>query len=375
MMCIEAIDTTEDRGVTSRCRWLLAALVLLTQVGCHHLGPRTIMDDRVPYNQAVAESWKEQTLLNIVKLRYADTVMFSEISQIVSSYSMERSADVQFGMTPGSAPAIPTTDRLRALFNLRTRYSDRPTITYTPQVGSVFIRRLARPLPPNLVLFLLEAGYPANNILELTVDSINGVKNQSSSEFDTQPADPEFKWLVQVFRRAQLSRELSMRVELDDAKEQTTVLLLRSGEVEPGLEDELQMAKELLNLDVDSDEFTVVSGSVQSGPNEMAIQTRPILRVLSALAQYVQVPHKHLVDGSAFPVDLGDDVDDPPLFIHCSGQPPENCFAAVPYRGCWYWIDDCDARSKITFIYLFLLLAQAERDPGQTLPLVTIHAN
>ena len=374
-MCTESINTTENRRVSSRFRWLLAAFILFAQVGCTHLGPKTIVDDRVPYNQAVAESWKEQTLLNIVKMRYADTVLFSEVSQIVSSYSIDRSADVRFGMTPGSSPGISAADRLRGLFTLRARFSDRPTITYTPQDGSAYIRRLARPLPPNLVLFLVETGYPVNYIFELTVDSINGVKNRSSSELDTRPADPEFKWLLQVFRQAQLSRSLSMRVELDQTKEQTTVWLLKSGEVEPGLEDELRMAKELLSLDADTDEFTVVPGTVRTGPNQMAIQTRPILRVLSALAQYVQVPHKHLVDGSAIPVDLGDKVDDPPLFIHCSGQPPENCFAAVPYRGCWYWIDDCDSRSKITFSYLFILLAQAERDPGQTLPLVTIPAN
>jgi hypothetical protein len=225
------------------------------------------------------------------------------------------------------------------------------------------------------VLFLAEAGYPVDNVFELTVDSINGVKNRSSSGDDFRPADPQFSWLLQVLRRAQLSRGISMRVEDDPTEEDTTVMLLRTPELEPDLQEELRMAKELLKLDVDKHEFNVVSGSAQFAANEIAIQTRPILRILSVLSQFVQVPNKHFTDGSAHPIDLGDSIEAPPLTVYCSGEPPEDCYAAVPYRGCWYWVDDRDSRSKRTFIFLFFLLAQAEREPGETLPLVTIPAN
>ena len=167
-----------------------------------------------------------------------------------------------------------------------------------------------------------------------------------------------------------------MRVEVDESKNSTTILLLRPEgmDLDSQLSEDLRSAKELLNLDPDEPEFKVVLGATQGAPNEIAIQTRPVLRMLSSLAQFVDVPQKHLLDGSAQPVDLAGCVENPPMHVHCSDEPPPDCFIAVPYRGCWYWVSDCDFNSKRTFIYLFVFLAQAERGSSEPLPLVTIPA-
>jgi hypothetical protein len=57
-------------------------VLLLGQTGCHHYGPRSIVADRISYNEAIASSWKEQTLLNIVKLRYMDTPFFVDVRKL-----------------------------------------------------------------------------------------------------------------------------------------------------------------------------------------------------------------------------------------------------------------------------------------------------
>ena len=51
--------------------------------GCTTIGPQSVTRDRFDYNKAISDSWKEQTLLNIVKLRYADMPLFVEVASIV----------------------------------------------------------------------------------------------------------------------------------------------------------------------------------------------------------------------------------------------------------------------------------------------------
>ena len=70
---------------------IIAGGVMLTG-GCAGIGPMTVARDRFDYNGEVARSWKEQTLLNIVKGRYLDVPVFLDVTQIVSSYSLESTA-------------------------------------------------------------------------------------------------------------------------------------------------------------------------------------------------------------------------------------------------------------------------------------------
>jgi hypothetical protein len=53
--------------------------LLAGPTGCQHYGPRSIAADRIPYNESIALSWKEQTLLNIVKIRYMGTPFFLDV--------------------------------------------------------------------------------------------------------------------------------------------------------------------------------------------------------------------------------------------------------------------------------------------------------
>ena len=78
---------------------MLTVFTVLVVVGCTSIGPKTIPRDRSDYIDSVATSWKRQTLLNIVKLRYADAPVFLEVAQIVSGYTIQSTIAAEAGLT------------------------------------------------------------------------------------------------------------------------------------------------------------------------------------------------------------------------------------------------------------------------------------
>jgi hypothetical protein len=354
---------------------VIAFLLGVVPCGCSHFGPRSIVADRLPYNEAIAQSWKEQTLLNIVKLRYMDTPFFVDVPQITSGYTLQGLATANGGIFPPVSPVSTFSQQLGATLNLQGGYQDRPTISYTPQTGSQFIRNLTNPINPGSVLFLLQSGYPADIVFDLTVESINGVNNRSVTGGQLRPAEPEFTRLVQTLRKAQLSGHVGIRVQAEKERGDAVTFFFHDKNIDPELARELAELRRSLGVDPDRREFRVVFGATAANPNEIAILSRSVIRILSELATFVDVPLQHQVAGIA--PSLGDEPCDPqPQFRVLSGaKKPRDAFVAVCYEGRWFWIDKTDFRSKRTFSYLLALLALADTGTKEQLPVITIQAN
>ena len=97
-------------------RGLLCGLALLALAGCTHVPPARVTADRMDYGQVVAESWKRQTLLNVVRLRYADAPMFLDVASIINSYTVGVFDQLpsppnvsKFGAAPSGSCALPVT--------------------------------------------------------------------------------------------------------------------------------------------------------------------------------------------------------------------------------------------------------------------------
>src|SRR6516164_742748 len=93
---------------------------LLVLAGCASIGPNSVRRDRIDYIDAVADSWKYQTLLNIVRIRYGDAPVFVDVSTLISSYTLQSQL-----MINGEV----ITDTTGSFINpgAATTYTDKPT--------------------------------------------------------------------------------------------------------------------------------------------------------------------------------------------------------------------------------------------------------
>ena len=353
----------------------LLMLALPGSVGCQHYGPRSIATDRLPYNEAIAMSWKEQTLLNIVKLRYMDTPFFVDVPQITSGYTLQAGAGVTPGIYPPVNPAASFSKQLGLVFNYQAAYQDRPTISYQPQTGSQFIRNLTQPINPGSVLFLLQSGYPADVVFDLTVESINGIRNRSVSGGQLRPADPEFNMIVRTLRKAQIAGHVGIRVERGTDRQDSVAFFFRDKDVDPELARELAEVRKALRVDANEGEFRVVFGATSTNPKEIAILSRSVIRIMSELSTQVEVPVEHLASGIAPSLGETDAGEGTQFRVFSSDARPCDAFTAICYEGRWFWIDKTDFRSKRTVSYLLVLLALSDTGAKENLPVITIQAN
>jgi len=349
-------------------------LLCIVLAGCSSIGPVSVPRDRIDYASAIADSWKQQTLLNVVRLRYGDAPTFMDVSSVIASYAfignLNAGADVNIGV-PGGSTTLP--DAVGSVGGSAT-YLDRPTLSYTPLTGDKFTRSLLRPIPPTAIFQLIAAGYPADFMLQVTVRALNGVYNRSNAGGAVRPADPDFYPLLDAVRRIQLSGALSLRVEKRGPDD--TGLMVISGQQSPEVQRDIEFVRRVLNLTAGDGQTVLSYGAVQSGPNELAVLSRSMIEILRELAAHIEAPSEHATTGRTFAnVELGADAqprDRPIVRIHAGTAAPEGSFAAVLYQGTWYWIDDGDYDSKNAFTSLLLFFALAETGVQAQAPVLTL---
>jgi hypothetical protein len=357
--------------------WGRAGLTLLclAAAGCASIGPATVPHDRTNYIVAVADSWKEQTLLNIVRMRYGDAPSFVDVSSVISAYTFQGQLSAGGQVSSDRTNTIPSG---LATVGGSATYSDRPTITYTPLAGDRFARSLLSPIPPSAIFNLIQAGYPADAVLQLTARAINGVSNRTTLGGELQPADPEFYAVLAALRRLQLSGGVSLRIE-KRGSEEIGILILSARRTEQ-VNADLDLVFKALHLHPGSDgQINLTFGAVARDDKEIALLSRSMLGVLLEVANGIEAPAADVAAGRTSPAgrtaEAPDPHDRPLIRIHSGPAPPSPAYAAVHYHDAWYWVRDDDLASKRIFTFLMMFFSLAETGVAAQPPLVTIPAN
>jgi hypothetical protein len=312
------------------------------------------------YGQVVAESWKRQTLLNVVRLRYADAPMFLDVASIINSHTIGGSGSAQATWVGGSNADLYGVGATGI-------WSNTPTVTYQPLLGDRFTKSLLQPIPPVSVFQLLQGGWPPSLVFPTVVSSVNGLRNASGGV----AADPGFDELTAAFSRIQRTGNIGIEVQPRKDGSGVLVVMRKPGEQ---VSDDSRRIRELLGLTGDATDFEVNYGLFPRGPNQVAVVTRSMMEIMLQLGFGIDLPPADVANGRVLPGhrQAGEAESKPLVHIRSGPNEPEDTYSAVQYKGNWYWIDENDIASKRTFTFLMILFSLAETGQSATAPVVTV---
>jgi hypothetical protein len=337
----------------------------LLGAGCQSYGPSTVPRDRADYSTALAESWKDMMLLNIVKTRYLDLPIFLDVGQVVAGYSLQGTLSVNSTFADkGKGNSLG--------LGAAGTFAEHPTITYTPLTGDKFLQGFMNPVSPVRVFSLVQSGYAVDFILQLSVDSLNGLRNQPVSLGSTEAADPEFFRVLELLREIQMARAVGLRVEHPTNGLPASVLFFRSDRIAEETLAKMAEARELLGVPATQSTFRLVASPMRGEAGELGVDTRSMWQMLASLSAGVEVPRRHQDRKLAPPMPEALAPEKLLLRIHSGSERPTEAYVAVPYEGEWFWIANDDWKSKRTFVSILFLFTLADAGAAQSAPTLTI---
>ena len=341
-------------------RLVRCCLVLLLASGCAtRLGPRSLASVRFDYNEAVATSTDQQMLLNVVRMRYVHSPTFLQLNSVVTQYSLSTDAGVNGSYNPGAAGGPLPDGTVGASGGISV--SERPTITYTPLQGAEFVKRVARPMPADSLLLLLQSGWGWDVVMSCCIQRINDLRppyaRSSSDEFDR---------LAALMHKLQRSYEVSVEEVTEGGPSRLVLVFHKPGgeHSAPAIE-----AMGLLGIDPVLPYYEVTEVSVNRLPGTIAMQTRSILSAMFYLSQGVEVTDG---DAALFGTEtLRSSM--PVMRVRAAKRAPKNAYVAVEFRGRWYFLAEDDINSKRVFALLTFLFKLMAAPSGQG-PVLTVGA-
>ena len=361
------------RGVsTSRIALIAISLPIVVFLNaCTQYGPSLVKAGRNDYNIAVSQTANEQSLLNLVRLRYSDNPLWLSVGSVTT----------QFNIGAASSAGVDGDDNSNYSWALggAVTYSETPTITYTPVRGEAYVRNILRPMDFETFMLLANSGWDIDSLLRLTASRINGLPNAPTSEGSTPEAAPEYRDFVKaVGLLRELQKKDALRFRYQDPGEDTKpTLYIREAAMDWP---ETVRLRDLLGITENKRLYDLHIIADKQNESSIGIDFRSLAEMLQFLSTSVQVP-QHDLDARRVVITRDDsgrnfnweDVTDGLFTVHSEEDSPENAAVAVFYRGSWFYISDSDMDTKNTFRLLSMvgsiLAGKTEQDPP---PVLTI---
>jgi hypothetical protein len=362
-----------------RCSLLFTVALFLIS-GCAAQGAKRVPADRFDYNAAIAQSTREQMLLNIVRSRYLEVPVFLTVSSVLTQYEYDRSVGLGGIFETGSG----TNDFITGNTNLR--FSERPTITYLPVEGQEFSAHLLSDVPAEIFFAAAQAGWSVDVFMRIGIQRLGAVENMSFGipaavySDSKKSLESDVKKIKRFERMMELIYILSDReiievqlIEEDGEKERYLVI---AEEVAEDLRPMLGELRQLIGL-TNRNRFRITDRVTNIREDEISIQTRSLMAMMEFMARGVEVPLEHLEDGWVIDYGLQNSEGQVakgliPFKMHSSKSRPENVFAAVRFNSYWYYIDHADITSKRALSLIIVLFRLQAPTPSGVAPILTL---
>ncbi len=399
-------------------RILILGLALPCLGGC--VGPKAVRYTRMKYNEVVRDTNDQQLLLNIVRLRYADSPVFIDLPNITSQFEVAGRGNYFGGygnQTPGPASL--------GLGDLSFR--DTPTLSYHPREGREIAKALLTPVSADLFI-VVNAGANLQQLLLFSVNDINDIPNAPRATTLVPRASDDNSEFLHVIKlltslRDREATELAYGTDedLDSASEpiprgsvkardvlnaardgyvyrasgESQVRLVKREKVlylriNPGFVDSPEMLEvaRLFRLRPGLSKYRVRSELAEEanqkhpsplGSDTIYLNTRSILQIMTFFSKGVCVPEEHVISG-VVPTTPGPDgrpfdwtrITAGNFVVHHQKHRPRDAEVAVQYRGYWFYIASNDVNSRAALSILEIEFALQESDGKPAGPLLTL---